>query len=122
MITLSNSTLLGPASRAGGTVPTPTSSAVLAGAPARAAVFSRATVGEITCFTPRGKRFVDYMACPLCKAPRVGIEYHGELLSGAKVHELAKHSPGRANRRGQLPACDASKIRVVFENGDWRAQ
>jgi hypothetical protein len=113
-----------PAPRAAATVTrTPQSTrGGLAGASARPAVFPSLHTGTVSCFTPRGPRFVDFMACSLCGAPRVGIEYHGELRSGAKVHETATHAPGRGNRRGEQPTCLGSKVRVVFVGGDWRPQ
>ncbi len=66
----------------------------------------------------RPPRFVDYMACPMC-AYRVGIEFHGVLMSGAKVHTIGVHSPGRGNRRNSEPRCMGAALRVEFV-GDWR--
>lgn len=34
----------------------------------------------------RAPRFVDYAACSLCGCEPLGVEYHGQLKSGAKVH------------------------------------
>lgn len=121
------STTFAPAARAAETArpqpPTPRAlTRELAGPPARTAVFPASVTGALSCFTPRQKRFVDHMPCPTCGHPSVGVEFHGVLMSGAKVHELAKHAPGRGNRRGNESVCLGSKVRVVFEHGDWRAE
>ncbi len=68
----------------------------------------------------RGGRFVDHMPCPMCGRDQLGIEYHGELMSGAKVHLIAAHTPGlRRVERGR-PRCLGAGMRVVFENGVWK--
>ncbi len=82
---------------------------------------ARAVVPEhpgLSIFAPRAPRYVDYMSCPLCSY-RVGIEFHGVLMSGAKVHTVGAHSPGRGNRRNGEPRCMGAGMRVEFV-GDWR--
>jgi hypothetical protein len=108
--------LAGSAPRAGSAVSTPaTSSTGLAGVPARPVV-----PASVSTFAPRGPRFVDYMPCPLCGHERVGIEFHGTLMSGAKVHALFSHSMGAALVRKGMPRCMGSGLRVVFLGGVWR--
>lgn len=69
----------------------------------------------------RGPRYVDYCECPTCHFPKVGVEYHGTLMSGAKVHQVAAHTEGSgANRRG-WPRCLGAGMRLVLENGEWKA-
>jgi hypothetical protein len=68
----------------------------------------------------RGSRFVDHTSCQYCGTDRMGIEFHGVLMSGAKVHQLVAHSPGvRRVARGQ-PRCLGAGMRLVFEGGVWR--
>lgn len=68
----------------------------------------------------RGSRYVDRMTCPMCGTDREGIEYHGELMSGAKVHTVQAHTAGkRRTERGQ-PRCLGAGMRVVFEGGIWK--
>ena len=81
----------------------------------RAAVAAPAVIPNKT-----GPRFVDYSPCPMCGAPRVGVEYHGELMSGAKVHQLYAHSEGRGIRLRGQPRCLGAGMRVVFEGGVWK--
>ena len=68
----------------------------------------------------RGPKFVDAMTCPMCNVERLGITYQGELMSGAKVHELAAHSAGRRSVANGQPRCLGARMRVVFENGIWK--
>lgn len=68
----------------------------------------------------RPARFVDHAVCPMCGTDRMGIEYHGELKSGAKVHQIAAHTPNfRRVERGQ-PRCLGAGMRMVFEGGAWK--
>lgn len=68
----------------------------------------------------RAPRFVDHTACPMCGTDREGIEYHGTLMTGAKVHTIAAHTAGmRRVQRGQ-PRCLGSGMRLVFEGGVWK--
>lgn len=68
----------------------------------------------------RGSRFVDHTACPMCGIDGQGVEYHGTLMSGAKVHQLAAHTAGmRRVERGQ-PRCLGAGMRLVFEGGGWK--
>lgn len=69
----------------------------------------------------RPPRFVDYTGCPMCGHERLGVEYHGELMSGAKVHTLAAHSPSMARvQNGGKPRCLGAGLRMVFEGGTWK--
>ena len=68
----------------------------------------------------RGSRFVDHAPCPMCGFPRVGIEYHGTLMSGAKVHTLAKHTAGSGASLSRQPRCLGAGMRIVFEGGQWK--
>lgn len=69
----------------------------------------------------RGSRFVDYMDCPMCGAVKLGIEFHGELMSGAKVHQLAAHAAGkRSVPDSKSPRCRGAAMRVDFVDGNWR--
>lgn len=68
----------------------------------------------------RGPRFVAHATCPWCGTPEVGVEYQGELRSGAKVHTLAAHTAGmRRTERGQ-PLCLGARMRMVLEGGTWK--
>jgi hypothetical protein len=108
--------IAGSAPRATGTAnPSASTSVELAGAPARPVV-----PASVSTFAPRGPRFVDYMPCPLCGHERVGIEFHGTLMSGAKVHALFSHSMGAALVRKGMPRCMGSGLRVVFRGGVWQ--
>lgn len=71
---------------------------------------------------PRGPRFVDHMDCPLCKARDLGIEYGGELMSGAKVHTIRAHTEGKRGVVSGKPRCFGSGLRVVFSNGIWKGE
>lgn len=68
----------------------------------------------------RGPRFVDHMTCPLCGTDRLGIEYHGELMSGAKVHTIAAHTAGLRRVERKQPRCLGATMRVEFVGGVWR--
>jgi len=68
----------------------------------------------------RAPRFVAHASCSLCGVRDLGVEFHGELMSGAKIHQLAAHSPDkRSVQRGQ-PRCLGSGARVQFVGGHWR--
>lgn len=68
----------------------------------------------------RGPRYVDHTACPLCGVTELGIEYHGQLMSGAKVHQLYAHTAGKRLVLRGLSRCLGSGVRVVFEGGVWK--
>lgn len=67
----------------------------------------------------RGPRFVDYTPCPMCGHERIGIEYHGQLMSGAKVHQLAAHTAGMARVAPRQPRCLGAGMRLVFTASGW---
>lgn len=79
-----------------------------------------ATVTATYINSTRGPRFVDHGTCSMCGVERLGIEYHGELRSGAKVHQFAAHSEGRRSVQSGRPRCLGAGMRVVFEGGTWR--
>lgn len=69
----------------------------------------------------RPSRFIDHMDCPMCGAVKLGIEYHGELKNGTKVHQLAAHEHGlRSVTRTGNPRCLGAGMRVEFVDGNWR--
>ena len=68
----------------------------------------------------RGPRFVDHMTCPMCGVEQLGIEYQGELMSGAKVNTLAAHTPGMRRVERKQPRCLGAGVRVEFVGGVWR--
>lgn len=70
----------------------------------------------------RGPKYVDHMTCPMCGVERVGIEYHGELMSGAKVHTIAAHSPEMRCVMPKQPRCLGAGMRVRFVNGAWAGE
>lgn len=68
----------------------------------------------------RGPKYVDHMTCPMCGTDGQGVEYHGQLMSGAKVHTIAAHAAGiRRAQRGQ-PRCLGAGMRIVFVEGIWK--
>lgn len=82
-------------------------------------------VGRVTATAPvitsaRGPKYVASTHCPHCFFPKVGITFHGELASGQKVYELAKHSEGAASVRPGKPLCRNSHARLErLEDGTW---
>ena len=68
----------------------------------------------------RGSRYVDHTTCPMCGVDGQGIEYHGVLMSGAKVHTLAAHTSGMRRVQAGEPRCLGAGMRVVFEGGAWK--
>jgi hypothetical protein len=71
---------------------------------------------------PRGARFVDHTACPYCGTEREGIEYHGQLRDGSKVHTIAAHTEGlRRVERGR-PRCLGSGMRLTFTAAGWAGE
>ena len=68
----------------------------------------------------RGPKYVDHTACPMCGVDRVGIEYHGELMTGAKVHTLAAHTAELRYSKSGQPRCLGAGMRVEFVEGAWR--
>lgn len=113
--------LAGSAPRAASAVSTPTTSSTrLAGVPARSVVTVVPTTYSTVITPTRGARFVDYMACPLCFHPRVGITFQGELRDGSKVHELFAHSMGVGMVHRDKPRCLGAGLRVVFKDGTWQ--
>lgn len=99
---------------------TPSSNrAGLAGASARPAVPTCTERAPVITST-RGPRFVDRAPCPMCPAPSVGIEAHGELRDGTKVRTLTAHSPGLGRVQSGHPRCLAAGMRMVFVDGAWQ--
>lgn len=78
----------------------------------------RATVIE-TIFT-RGPRFVAHASCPSCNVTQLGITFHGVLSSGAKIYELAAHSPGRRAVKNKEGRCGGSSMRMAVTADGWR--
>lgn len=68
----------------------------------------------------RGPKYVDHMPCPICGRAELGIEFHGELRSGAKIHTIAAHSAGARLVLPRQPRCLGAGLRVLFEAGIWR--
>lgn len=68
----------------------------------------------------RGPRFVDTTTCPMCGIDRIGIEFHGVLMTGAKVHTIAVHTPNMRRVQNGQPRCLGAAMRIVFEGGVWR--
>lgn len=68
----------------------------------------------------REPRFVDHATCPMCGTDREGIEYHGVLMSGAKVYTLAAHTAGARRVASGQPRCLGAGMRMVFEGGVWK--
>ena len=68
----------------------------------------------------RPPRFVDHTSCPLCGIDRIGVEYHGVLMTGAKVHTLAAHTANMRRVDTKQPRCLGAGMRVVFEGGVWK--
>jgi hypothetical protein len=68
----------------------------------------------------RTPRFVAYAPCPMCGFDRVGIEYHGTLLSGAQVNQLAAHAPGMGRGDHGKPRCLGAGMRMLLEGGVWK--
>lgn len=83
----------------------------------RPVVLTSSEVDHIT--SKRGPRFVDYTGCPLCGFHRVGLAYQGELMSGAKLHELAAHSPGAGLVLPRKARCLGSGMRMKFVAAGW---
>lgn len=97
----------------------PASSASPALSSPRVAVAVLPAVRQPVIHSTRGPRYVDHMTCPMCGADREGIEYHGELMSGAKVHTIQAHTAGmRRVQRGE-PRCLGAAMRVVFTSSGW---
>lgn len=67
----------------------------------------------------RGPKYVDHATCPMCGTTREGITYQGMRASGAKIHELAAHSPGYRSVRPKEPRCLGSGMRMAFVDGQW---
>lgn len=87
-------------------------------APARPVV--RAYVPDAPVITStRGPRFADYTACLMCGRERLGLEYQGELMSGIKLHTLAKHSPGAGRPMKTQPMCLGAGMRMKFVAKGW---
>lgn len=68
----------------------------------------------------RPPRFVDHATCPMCGIDRLGVEFHGELRSGAKVHQLAAHTANMRRVDTKQPRCLGSSMRMEFVDGNWR--
>lgn len=68
----------------------------------------------------RGPKYVDYATCPMCGVTDLGIEYQGELRSGAKLHTISAHTAERRRVERGMPRCLGAKMFVVFEGGAWK--
>lgn len=68
----------------------------------------------------RASRFVDRTACPMCGTADEGIEFHGVLMSGVKVHTIVAHTAGMKRVESGQPRCLGSGMRMVFEGGVWK--
>lgn len=68
----------------------------------------------------RASRFVDRTACPMCGTADEGIEFHGVLMSGVKVHTIVAHTAGMKRVETKQPRCLGSGMRMVFEGGVWK--
>jgi hypothetical protein len=88
--------------------------------PPRPAPVARAEVREPVITSKRGPRFVDRTRCPMCGTDELGIEYHGELRDGSKVHQIAAHTAGLRRVDTKQPRCLGAGLRVVFDEGGWR--
>lgn len=77
------------------------------------------TVTFIT--SERSPRFVARATCPSCSVEQVGITFHGVLMSGAKVYEIAAHTPGQRRRLNKQPRCEGSGARMQLTADGWRA-
>lgn len=77
-------------------------------------------VREPVITSTRGSRFVDHTACPMCGTDGEGVEFHGVLLTGVKVHTIAAHSPAMRRVQNGHPRCLGSSMRMVFEAGSWK--
>jgi hypothetical protein len=77
-------------------------------------------VNHLSVFTPRAPKYVDYIPCPMCAVPRIGLEYQGVLMSGVKLHTVGAHSSGRGNVGNGLPRCLGSGLKMEFVAGVWR--
>lgn len=67
----------------------------------------------------RGSRFVDHTMCPMCGVDNLGVTYQGMRASGAKIHEVTAHSPGKRRVGNGEVRCLGAGLRVVFVNGRW---
>lgn len=70
----------------------------------------------------RGPRFVDHTQCPMCGVDRIGIEFHGVLMSGAKVHTITAHTPEKRRVEPGQPRCLGAGMRMIFVDGAWRGE
>lgn len=80
---------------------------------------ARPDVPPLIVTSSRGALFVDHMNCPMCGVDRIGITYQGLRASGAKIHEVAAHSPGKRRVGNGEVRCLGAGLRVVFVNGRW---
>jgi hypothetical protein len=87
---------------------------------ARATVPPRPAEREPVITSKRGSRFVDHTSCQYCGTDGMGVEFHGVLMSGAKVHQLVAHSPGVRRVASGQPRCLGAGMRLVFEGGEWK--
>lgn len=67
----------------------------------------------------RQPRFVDHATCSMCGVTELGVEYHGELRDGTKVHQLAAHTAGMRRVERKQPRCLGAGMRVAFVDGGW---
>lgn len=68
----------------------------------------------------RGPRFIAHAKCPKCTSEQVGVTYHGTLLDGRKIYQLAAHSPGRRAVKNKEGRCDGSDARMQVTTEGWR--
>lgn len=88
--------------------------------PRRRLVRRRGDDGPSVITSKLGPRYVDHAPCPMCGVDRQGIEYHGELMSGAKVHTIAAHTSGMRRVAPGQPRCLGAGMRMVFDDGVWK--
>ena len=70
----------------------------------------------------RPPRFVDKTTCPMCGVTELGIEFHGTLIKGGDVHQLAAHTAEKRSVQHGQPRCLGAAMRVARdEEGRWRA-
>lgn len=74
----------------------------------------------VTIFT-RGSRFIARATCPKCNTPSIGVGYHGVLMSGESIYQLAAHSVGLRAVVSKKGRCEGSQLRMQLDDDGWRA-
>lgn len=69
----------------------------------------------VAALSTRGPRFVGHAVCPMCGVDGIGVEYHGELMTGAKVHQLAAHTAGMRRVDRMQPRCLGAGMKVTWK-------